>query len=59
MEIGAVLYAVPKNLNGIKKHIGMSDIIPLEVSRIDQVKVYTLQSVIWVWAKALNTTWSL
>ena len=33
----------------------MSDIIPLEVSRIDQLRVYTLQSVIWVWAKALNT----
>ena len=37
----------------------MSDIIPLEVSRIDQIRVYTLQSVIWVVAKALNTTWSL
>ena len=33
----------------------MSDIIPLEVSYIDQMRVYILQSMIWVWAKALNT----
>ena len=31
------------------------DIIPLEVSRIDQLRVYIIQSVIWVLAKALNT----
>ena len=56
MEVGAVLYAVPKSMCGIKKHKNMSDIIPLEVSRIDQMRVYTLQSVIWVLAKALYTT---
>ena len=41
----------------------MSDIfwthLPLELSRIDQMKVYTLQSVIWVTAKALNTPLTL
>jgi len=31
----------------------MSDIIPLEVSRIDQMRVYTLQAVIYTIAKAL------
>jgi len=33
----------------------MMDIIPLEVSRVDQLRVYMMQSVIWVMAKALNT----
>ena len=33
----------------------MMDIIPLEISRIDQLRVYMIQGVIWVMAKALNT----
>ena len=31
----------------------MSDIIPLEVSLIDQLRVYTLQGILWIIAKAL------
>ena len=33
----------------------MSDIIPLEVSKIDQLRVYIIQSVIWLIAKPLNS----
>lgn len=45
MEVGVVLYATQKI---------MTDIIPLEVSRIAQLKVYTLQVIIYTIAKALN-----
>lgn len=45
MEVGVVLYAT-QNI--------MTDIIPLEVSRIAQLKVYTLQVIIYTIAKALN-----
>jgi hypothetical protein len=31
------------------------DIIPLEISRIDQLKVYTLQVICYTTAKALNS----
>ena len=31
------------------------DIIPLEISRIDQLKVYTLQVICYTMAKALYT----
>ena len=55
MVHGDVWYATLKNLNGIQRPERMSDIIPLEVSRIDQMRVYTLQSVIWMLAKALYT----
>jgi hypothetical protein len=47
MALRDVLYVTLKR--------SMSDIIPLEVSRIDQLRVYMIQSVIWVMAKALNT----
>ena len=35
--------------------IKMSDIIPLEVSSKDCMKVYMLQSMVWITAKALNS----
>ena len=56
MGINTVLIAQKKIGHGIMRKWDMSnDIIPLEVSKIDQLRVYIIQSVIWVLAKALNT----